>query len=106
MKIYNIENDTPCFVVPNVAAPAAEFKPFWTRKDLTFSDVAFDAIRNHNQGATAFHENCLNNGWNTKLLNKAITFVKGRDMALFTDTNKNGEVSLLVVEQKFVECLC
>ena len=105
MKIYNVAKDTPCFVVPDAAAKHAGLKSFFTRKDLTFSDVAFDNIRNHNQGTTGFYEHCKSQGWNEKLIDKIISSVTARNMAVFQEQNCNGATSLLVVAQQDVEVL-
>jgi len=105
MKIYNVAKDTPCFVVSDITDKHAAMKSFFTRKDLSFGDLSFDRIRNHNQSSAPFKEVSNANGWNRKVVERAIQLVLDRGMMIFQEKNRNGATSLLIVAQEDVETL-
>lgn len=105
MKLWNIEQDTPCIVVADITSNTAP-KAFMTTKELTFQYPFWDARQLHNRGAKYLTERAEEEGHNPAIIRKVAEQVAKHNMYAFTEKNKHGQTSLILVENRYVECMC
>jgi len=104
MKIWNIEEGTPCVVIKDITANAAPIS-FMTTKELTFDYPFWDIRQVHNRGINYLTNQAEENGYNMRLIRKISDSVAQNDMIAFTTTNANGKTSLILVDEKYVKLL-
>lgn len=104
MKLFTIEEGTPCIVVADIKSNA-ETKPFITTKELTFDYPFWDARQLNNRGPKYLTERAQVEGHNKTIIRKVAANVEQHSMYAFTSVNKDGATSLMLVDDRYVECM-
>lgn len=106
MKLWTVEKDTPCLVVKNLKADNAEFVPFMTTVESTFDYPLWDKRQVHNRGSRYIFDDAAKKQFNLDAIRKVSECVERSNMIAFVKSNAKGNPSLILLDEKYVECLC
>lgn len=107
MKLYTIKQGTQVAVIPNIRAEDASviLKPFITTELFEdFKYVLKPCMKSSNLSQSVL-DFANDNEWNIKATNNIRTLASN-GYWVFSKTNKNGDLSMMVVENRFVQIEC
>ena len=104
MKVWNIEEGTPCIIVKDLTSNADPIS-FMTTKELTFDYPFWDIRQVHNRGINYLTNRAEESGHNMRIIRKIADGVTRNGMIAFTQVNGSGKTSLILVDEKYVDLL-